>query len=375
MIFMKICIATDFHLSYRQYGLEEREHDFYKQYDKLINQVIKEKPQLFLILGDIFDTPYPKPIAIQTFNEGLKKLKQEGIKVCGIIGNHTLIQRKDYYPIDKVFEENYHIIDDSYMKIDDVFIMGLGYHPRTHNIKETIDQLYDDSEGCRLKILLLHQILEKDQPIGYDFKEEELGLERFDYVFLGHLHKRKTRRLDSTTIHYAGSINSCNVTEMLDEMRYGKGYTVLDTDTMELYHKTLNPIRECIQYTFKDDKLNEGFLDEALKSLKRCTVKPVVLLKSFDDALFNVYDMGKKLENDSLIVKCKTIPQIDNTLINGENEEISNFSEDGIEGMIMSSLDEDWKGDCAVALFRVLGVGDMDGAIKVADDVFRKNYH
>ena len=121
---MKICIATDFHLSYRQYGLEEREQDFYKQYGKLINQVIKEKPQLFLILGDIFDTPYPKPIAIQTFNDGLKKLKQEGIKVCGIIGNHTLIQRKDYYPIDKVFEENYHIIDDSYMIIDDVFIMG-----------------------------------------------------------------------------------------------------------------------------------------------------------------------------------------------------------------------------------------------------------
>ena len=76
---MKIVLAYDFHLSYRQYNIKERERDFYNKFEKLIDEIIKEKPNLFIQLGDIFDEPKPKPLAIKIFNDGIQKLKDNNI--------------------------------------------------------------------------------------------------------------------------------------------------------------------------------------------------------------------------------------------------------------------------------------------------------
>lgn len=372
---MKICISTDFHLSYRQYGIEEREQDFYRQYEKLIDHIIEEKPSIFLILGDIFDTPYPKPISIKVFQEGLQRLERNNIKTYGITGNHTVIQRKGFVPIDTIFEEKYGLLDDDFIIEDGVFIGGLGYHPRTHDIKHSIDCLYESSKGCKLKVLLLHQILKKDNPLGYDFDEDDIGLNRFDYVFLGHLHKRKTRCEGDTIIHYPGSLNSCNVTELVDEMRYGKGYTVFDTDLLELHHIAMTSQREYIEYYLKDDDLNNRFLDETLKSLKGSDVKPIVLLKSLPDSLSDMYELRDKLENDCLTVKCKTIALSEDNdshgLVMGNND-FSN--ENNVEDLIMRSFSEKWKGECAVGIFRAFCSGDVEGARSLVDDVFHKVY-
>ena len=131
---MKICIATDYHLSYRQYGLGEREQDFYDQYEKLIDEIINEQPDIFIQLGDIFDTPYPKPIAIKKYEEGIERLNRHNIRVYGIIGNHTIVQRRNYYPIDNIFDDKVTMLDNNYIIIDDIFIAGLDYRPRNRNI-------------------------------------------------------------------------------------------------------------------------------------------------------------------------------------------------------------------------------------------------
>ena len=369
---MKICIATDFHLSYKQYGLEEREQDFYKQYEIMIDKIIEEKPQVFLILGDIFDTPYPKPISIKKFEEGLNKLQEHNIKTYGIVGNHTMIQRKNYYPIDNIFDDKYTLLNEKGIVIDDIFIGGLNYHPKTHDIKPLIDKLYEEAKGCKVKILMLHQILKQDQNIGYDYDEDELGLDRFDYVFLGHLHKRTTRHKGNTTIHYVGSLNSCNVTELIDEMRYGRGYTVLDIKPfVEMYHMALPPQREYIQYNLKDGGLNDKFIDDVIESLNGYDVKPVVMLKTMGNCAKDVYEFSKKLEDCSLIVKQN---------ISLESQETSLGVDDGgfgggVEKMLEDSFDEDWKSDLAIGLFRALSCGDVDGALELADEVYVSEKH
>lgn len=368
---MKICIATDFHLSYRQYGLDEREQDFYRQYEKLIEEVINEKPDIFIELGDIFDEHKPKPIAIKKFEEGLEKLNNAGIKCYGIVGNHTLIRRRNYYPIDKIFEDKLRILNEDYETFDDVFICGINYHPRTHDIKDTVNTLYEKGKSCRLKILLLHQSLKKDIPIGYDFDEDKLQLNRFDYVFLGHLHKRILRYDEQTdsVIHYPGSLNSCSVVELLDEINDGRGYTVFDTDTYLLEMKNITPQREYIEYNLKDDELNDDFLDKECNRLKEQDTKPIVQLNLTTKNPKYTYDICKKLDKHCLVMKCN---------INTDNEETQDKqinTNKTIEEIAKETFPKKWQSNYFIELMKLLAEGNTSEAEELAEKMYNEHYN
>ena len=60
---MNIAIIGDLHLGYRQYGLDERERDFYQRWGQIIDDIISRKNiDIVLQLGDIFDTHIPSSI-------------------------------------------------------------------------------------------------------------------------------------------------------------------------------------------------------------------------------------------------------------------------------------------------------------------------
>lgn len=371
---MKICMATDFHLSYRQYGLNERDEDFNMQFKKMIDEIVLEEPDIFLILGDIFNTPYPKPISMKIYNDGINKLADNGIMCYGIIGNHTDLQRKDYYQIDNLFE-NVQLIGNDYVAFDDVFICGVDYHSKTRGIKDIIDCLYEKSHGFRVKIILLHQILRADQEIGYDFDENDLGLGRFDYVFLGHLHKKIVRYDDvtDTVYHYPGSLNSCNVVELLDEMDYGRGYTVFDTDSLALECKVVESGRRFIQYNLTDDDLNDDFIMKVVESLRVYDVKPLVLFNIEGDDVRNIYDMCNKVNDYALSVRYKIKPKTVEKKMAGENGKVS-LGPEMIRHMLMSSFDEEWKGDFAYELYSLLSKNDLESGKELADLMYEKHY-
>lgn len=374
---MKIMVATDFHLSYRQYGLEEREKDFYKQYKKLIKAAVKEKPDLFIQLGDIFDTPYPKPIAIKEFMEGIETLHENGIRCYGIAGNHTLVQRRNYYPIDNLFKDKMKMLNNEGMTVIDkemdntVYICGLNYRPRTHDIKQDIDNLYEKGKKAKVKILLLHQILKKDQWIGYDYDEEGLGLDRFDYVLLGHFHKKTTRKSGKAVIHYPGSLNSCSIPEIIDEMRYGRGYTLIDTDTGSLETVSLGGSRNYVQFNLTDDDLNEDRTSQMAALLKEYPSKPIVHLNVVMKDRKHIYETVKELEKYSLIVKTKTV----STETETETENPIQFkAEYSIDNLIREKYPEKWKADLCIGLLELLGEGKTEEAKELADKVYKQQY-
>ena len=370
----KICIATDFHLSYRQYGIEEREKDFYQQYDKLIQSTIQEKPDLFLILGDIFDTPYPKPISISRFEEGLTKLQKNNIPTYGIIGNHTHIQRKDYYPIDNIFHEKYTILNETHISLDDddTFLGGVHYHPRTHNIQPIIEELYEKAQTCKTKILLLHQILQEDMGIGYEYSSEELGLDRFDYVFLGHLHKRTTRITNGTVYHYPGSLNSCSTLELVDELEQGRGYTVLDTATGELNIRNLNPPRPYKEYEIDDETIKQ-YPSNIIESLNQCPIKPIVQLKTTQKHLAHIVESKPEIEKHSLSVKIQKTIQKDEPETSHLLQSLES-PHDMIEHILNEHFDEEWKAYLSIDLYKMLSQGNIEGAKELADKVFIEQY-
>lgn len=368
---MKIVLASDFHLSYRQYNLKEREQDFYKQFNKMIDEVIKEKPNIFIELGDIFDEPKPKPLAIKIFNDGIEKLKSNGIDVLGIVGNHTTLQVKDFYPIDFLFE-NIKYLDGDYITYDDVFIGGVKYHSKIQkqDIKNKIDYLAEHSENYKTRILLLHQGLKNDIEIGYEFSEEELELNRFNFIFLGHLHKRILRKNDTSVYHYPGSLNSCSVVEMVDEMNQGKGYSIFDTDTGEIEIKNLTSDREFIDIEVTEEELNNTFISKTIESLKEYSIKPIVRLKCVTNTQSNVYEFTKKLEDVTLFVIKKIIHSLDEL----EQMEKLNWENISIQKMIESKFDKKWQSDLAVELFNELKNNNIESAQQISEEIYKKYY-
>jgi DNA repair protein SbcD/Mre11 len=84
---------ADTHLGYEQYGLRERFNDFSRAFWGITDDAIKRNVDFLMIAGDLFNK---RAIDAQTLIhaiEGLRRLKDRGIPVIGIEGNHD----RSYY--------------------------------------------------------------------------------------------------------------------------------------------------------------------------------------------------------------------------------------------------------------------------------------
>ena len=102
---MKFAHLADTHLGYRQYGLIEREKDFYEVFEKVIDKIIEEKVDFVIHSGDLFETARPSPNALLAFQKGLLKLKGAGIPMYAIAGNHDVVMRKGSIPPQVIFKK------------------------------------------------------------------------------------------------------------------------------------------------------------------------------------------------------------------------------------------------------------------------------
>ena len=69
-------------------GLNTRIEEDFLQFDKIINYAVKNKYQLFLIAGDIFDNRVPNGIIQREFAKRLKVLIDNKIITIALMGNH-----------------------------------------------------------------------------------------------------------------------------------------------------------------------------------------------------------------------------------------------------------------------------------------------
>lgn len=90
---MLIAQLADIHLGHRQYGLDERLEDYNRAFLSAVNEVLRlrEKGGLDTVIisgGDFFDTQRPPPSIYVTAIRGLTRLREAGIRVVVIRGNH-----------------------------------------------------------------------------------------------------------------------------------------------------------------------------------------------------------------------------------------------------------------------------------------------
>ena len=388
---MKIGIISDLHLGKRNYGIIELENDFYTQYHKNIQELIKNKVNTVIIAGDIFDTPKPSALAISQFQEGIRQLNQKNINVLNIIGNHTMLQTPHHVPADELFtnEFDYQLLNENNKYIqDDIAIVGLPYHNNNKlpELKEKIHKLAKEIKNYRLKILVLHQEFQEYCGFsGAKLSIHDIPVQEFDIIICGHIHERKSTLIDGTKTFYIqpGSIERLNSSEAQDEFYNGKGVTIIDTGKnldilsrekiINVPSKRQYLIRE---YAFMKENNGKDIIttfDTLKRKLQSLDPKPVVFLTIEDET--NSYNLiteqVDKINDDSLMTKF-TYYDLNSQdtlyLKDYQDEEIPSAREALKEAIKSDGFDE-----CVLDLYDA-AVSPDDDLQKVTDDLFRKLY-
>lgn len=370
---MRFVHLSDTHLGYRQYGLFEREEDFYQVFEELTTKILEEKPDFVVHSGDLFESSRPPTTALLTVQNCLSRLKENKIPVYAVPGNHDTIMRRNALP-PLVLYRNFGLklisMKNPYYIQDGIFIGGVPFNSKyfAERVKNQIQNLNTKASEYDYRILVLHQGIDKYLPYEYELKIGDLP-ENFNYYAMGHIHNRIIDDYGEGKLVYPGSPEIWRIDELPIYKTKGKGFYLVDTggDQPEIQPVNLHLKRETIQKEMEYIDLNQQ-LKELKDYVLNLDKKPVVNLKisgqDFDRA--HVYEKINKCLKDL----CLTIrPQYH--IQHSEDEIIQSEDNLNIEDIIKKRIDNPQKSSLTLKLLDKLSHGDMEGAQEAADEFYR----
>lgn len=301
----KFLHIADIHLGisrYRRFGTADRTRDFFDAWsDCLQRYAIDEQVDFVVIAGDFFDTRRVEPQAMNHAMYGLIKLKDAGIPVVVVEGNHDQREATHQFSwlrslanwgfiklLEPFYEDDGTVRFDewsdtirkgSYLDIDTADgsfrIFGTTWYGTTvaRQLPAIVDEIQKHRSAERFNILLLHTDVEgqlnRPIPALPIAKINELK-SVVDYLALGHTHKNF--EIDGW-VYNPGSLEACNIDEYsnirgayLVEVKDGKHEARLMRDYRQ---------RPFTRVRFEvDGKTTPEELHEALFAHLRSQVKP-----------------------------------------------------------------------------------------------------
>ena len=295
---MRFAHLADTHLGYRQYGLIEREEDFYNVFHKTVDKIIESEVDFVIHSGDLFETNKPSTRTLFEFQKGFFKLKEAGIPVYAIAGNHDSVMRTGSLPPQVLFKElGLKLISPSqpcYLH-GGVLICGLPYSPKTqmNYYRENLRMLEKEAENHLKSILVLHQGIDKYFNQSYELELEHIP-KNFDYYALGHLHNYIVDDFGKGKLVYPGSAEIWRTNELPDARKNGKGFCIvnLSQDPPEIERVAIDMPREYIREYIDYGDLNEK-LDIIKNHIMKLENKPVLelIVENGDFNSSDVYDI------------------------------------------------------------------------------------
>jgi len=160
---MKVVMFSDLHLGY---------HNRKAEWQKWVDMINAEKPDLILVAGDIIDG-YVRPLLEEDMAADFHKLNAP---VVACLGNHEYISGIDK-SLDFYKRAGITLLRDTTMTIGDVVVAGRDDRSNRH--RKTTEQLLKGVDKSKYIILLDHQ----------PYKLEESQHNGVDFQFSGHTHE------------------------------------------------------------------------------------------------------------------------------------------------------------------------------------------
>ena len=268
---MKFMHVADIHLGCRRYNLDERMKDFAKAWiDAIWKHALPNQIDFMLIAGDFFNARKVEPEAMNHAVAGLELLRDAGIPVVAIEGNHDQrdavsdyswmrsLSRWGYLKLlEPARDEAGHLAlvpwdeetgTGSYIDIAGARIFGTHWYGTSANaaIPLLADALRQVRAADRCNILLLHTDVEGqlNRPnipaLSLATMNELKSL--VDYLALGHTHKRF--EIDGWAFN-PGSLEACSI----DEYREERGLYLVEVDDERNIHA--RHLRDYVQRPFQ----------------------------------------------------------------------------------------------------------------------------
>jgi len=258
---MKIFHTADWHLGKLVQGVYMTEEQAYVL-EQFIEDVKRERPDVVIIAGDLYDRAIPPTEAVELLNRTLERLVLElEVPVLAIAGNHDSPDRIDFavklmernklymsgqlrYPIEPVVlndeagEVHFYLVPYA----DPAMIRHLlgNDNIRSHQeaMEAIVQHIVEHWDPTARHVLIGHAFVtaygeaasntsDSERPLaigGAEHVSAEL-LKTFDYVALGHLHQ--AHYVGAEHIRYAGSPLKYSISEE----KHQKGYLIVELGT------------------------------------------------------------------------------------------------------------------------------------------------
>ena len=269
---MMIAHISDTHLGSMPYSIRERAEDFYEEFSEAVDLIIKEGAEVVVHSGDIFDSPKPPGLAVNTLYEGLTKLKDKGIKFLYVLGEHDISRVRDMpfpYLMTKMGLAVY-LGGNGSFSVKDVTFYGFNKHRRSE-VEALMEKLKSLNRSDGKNVLVLHQGLYEFNQYAGEISASDLP-PWFDYYAFGHIHEAETRRISGLKgpISYAGSTDE------------SAGFNLVDLSGEEavIHRIPLESSRKTFRFSVKYEEV-ESFVQEALRQVSGLKKKPMVFVKVF----------------------------------------------------------------------------------------------
>lgn len=245
---MKILHTSDLHIG-KYIGTYDLKEDTEYVLNQVVDTAIRERVEVVLISGDVFDRPNPSEEAIKMYVSFLKGLLDKNIKVIAISGNHDSgirlsaykdILGKGYFvegefnsPMRKVsLNDEYGPVNFYMLPFFTPFIVksNLKLEKGLENYDLAMDEIIkrENIDTSQRNIILAHQFVAgfkfggSEENFSYSNGDEKnvagVGIisldkfQNFDYVALGHIHK--PQKISRETIRYSGSLLKYKTSEI-----------------------------------------------------------------------------------------------------------------------------------------------------------------
>ena len=269
---MKIIHFADLHLGVENYGridpatgLSSRLNDFLLAFDQLVDYALENRVDLVLFCGDAYKTREPTQTQQREFAKRINRLSSNDIPVFLLTGNHdmpnaigraTATEIFDTLAVKNVYVANrpdVHIIETASGAVQIVSLpwlrrsallsrddtRNLNLEQISQKLQETLTNIIDNMTAKlnpSLPAVLAAHVWVTGARVGseslmsigqeHTLLLSNIALPSFDYVALGHIHKRQVLS-ESPPVVYAGSLERVDFGEENDE----KGFYVVEIET------------------------------------------------------------------------------------------------------------------------------------------------
>ncbi|HHT62574.1 MAG: metallophosphoesterase family protein [Bacillota bacterium] len=324
---VKILHCADFHFDtpFRELSgtiAERRKEDLRETFGRVVNIAKKERVDIMLLCGDLFDNQKVSPMTIDYLIGKMGEIPK--VRVFISPGNHDPYNEYSYYHLVK-WPENIYIFKDKIEKVEipelNTCVYGRGF-TRPHQ-QDSLLKGFSVEDPTKLNIMALHgEVVQSGQNSDYNpITADEIEESGLDYLALGHRHSfTNIALLGNTFWAYSGCPEGRAFDELgdkgilLGELSKGNCQVGFRSISKRKYFELKINISDCKTY----EEIGISILEKASGMEKEKNLFKVILQGEIPEALMvNTSVIKEKLENQFYFLKIedKTTIKVDPQLL------------------------------------------------------------